>query len=339
LLIPTILLAVSGGTACLDPHSRLSSNPGTFTEFPLTRPLPSRGSDYITQGPDGNLWFTEDCYIARITPDGTLTEFGLASFCATQIVSGVDGNLWFINGHDDFVTNVTTQGVIDQFPLIQSEPPGGLPQLRFIGLASGNDGALWMTSTSAPAVSDLIPDLIARIALDGNVSLFTLKPFSYPQGITSGPDGNLWFAELGDGTGDGVSQIGTISQLGQIRQFALPNTLFYPRRIAVGPDRALWFTCNQGTDAIGRITVNGDITAFPLADGIGPAGITAGPDNNMWFVETSGNALARITPAGEVTEFLLPTPGAAPLDITTGPDGNLWFTESAGDKVGRFVPP
>src|SRR5690242_13241589 len=33
----------------------------------------------ITRGADGNLWFTEDNALGRITPSGTVTEFSLAA--------------------------------------------------------------------------------------------------------------------------------------------------------------------------------------------------------------------------------------------------------------------
>jgi virginiamycin B lyase len=49
----------------------------TFNEFPL----PMRNSDafFITLGPNGNLWFTEQApgRIGQITTDGTVTEFAL----------------------------------------------------------------------------------------------------------------------------------------------------------------------------------------------------------------------------------------------------------------------
>src|SRR5262249_30279546 len=56
----------------------------------------------ITNGPDGNVWFTElrfaDPGIGRITPTGVITEFktGITSHSQpARIVSGPDGNLWF----------------------------------------------------------------------------------------------------------------------------------------------------------------------------------------------------------------------------------------------------
>ncbi|MCA1697069.1 MAG: hypothetical protein LC749_21425, partial [Actinobacteria bacterium] len=53
--------------------------------------------------------------------------------------------------------------------------------------------------------------------------------------------------------------------------------------------------------------------------------LTRGSDGNLWFTERSG--VGRLTPAGQVTDFVLPEGGSVSR-ITAGPDGKLWFTES-----------
>ncbi|HEV2237574.1 MAG TPA: Virginiamycin B lyase, partial [Ktedonobacterales bacterium] len=69
----------------------------------------------------------------------------------------------------------------------------------------------------------------------------------------------------------------------------------------MGPDGALWFTT---PDAIGRITLSGTITYFPLPMTIGDAqGITSGPDGALWFAEVTGDAIGRLTPSGQFSEY------------------------------------
>src|SRR5262249_57250778 len=82
---------------------------GQITEFTdgLT---PNNGPNRITDGPDGNLWFTEaargspqTAKIGRITPSGVITEFsdGLTPNSGlVAITSGADGNLWFAEMND-----------------------------------------------------------------------------------------------------------------------------------------------------------------------------------------------------------------------------------------------
>jgi streptogramin lyase len=191
--------------------------------------------------------------------------------------------------------------------------------------------------TSASEI--FIDDLLIMGGSSPQTGLLSIKEFVIPTsnggpiGITSGPDGNVWFAEQ-----DG-NKIGRITTSGVITEFSLPAAGSSPQRITAGPDGTLWFTERSG-NRIGRITTNGLITEFtvPTADSE-PWGITAGPDGNLWFTEWTGNQIGRMTTEGVVTEFSIPTPGSSPFEITTGPDGNLWFTEASGgvDKIGRIT--
>jgi virginiamycin B lyase len=63
---------------------------GSITEFAI--PTAGANPQGIIAGPDGNLWFTEQTQIARITPQGVITEFGSGS--GKKITVGPDGNLW-----------------------------------------------------------------------------------------------------------------------------------------------------------------------------------------------------------------------------------------------------
>jgi len=135
-----------------------------------------------------------------------------------------------------------------------------------------------------------------------------------------------------------------------VEYFDVPTANSFPDTIAAGPLGDLWFTENDAS-RIGRIDANHVITEFPLPGPAhrSPAVITAGPDNNLWFTELEG-AIGRITPSGDITEFILPTELARPLAITAGPDGNLWFTQVGlssaatgvrgviGGSIGRITP-
>jgi virginiamycin B lyase len=149
-------------------------------------------------------------------------------------------------------------------------------------------------------------------------------------GITSGPDGNLWFTLVDD-------QIGRITPAGQVTVFPIPHSTSGPSRITSGPDGNLWFTYAQDLQ-IGRMTPTGLVTVFPYgADHSSAAGeITGAPDGNVWFTEVE--KIGRITPAGQVTEFSVPTPASQVASMTPGPDGNLWFSETAGRAIGRITP-
>jgi streptogramin lyase len=69
-----------------------------------------------------------------------------------------------------------------------------------------------------------------------------------------------------------------------------------------------------------------------------PIAITAGPDGNLWFTDCGTNAIGKITPSGEITEFVVNPDISYPWGITTGPDGNLWFTDCGTNAIGKITP-
>ena len=63
-------------------------------------PTPNTLTRYITAGPDGALWFTENVdgggQVGRITTTGVVTEYGNnAGSVFYFITPGPDGALWF----------------------------------------------------------------------------------------------------------------------------------------------------------------------------------------------------------------------------------------------------
>jgi streptogramin lyase len=186
-----------------------------------------------------------------------------------------------------------------------------------------------MLSAFAACLSIVVTLVCAPGALAGAITEFPIPTaISGPNGITAGPDGNLWFTEEGT--------IGRITPSGTITEFPIPTARSAAHGITAGPDGNLWFTDNYGK--IWRITPSGTITEFPFSTaGSDPYGITAGPDGNLWFTEYTHEKIGRITPSDTITEFPIPTANSNPTEITAGPDGNLWFTEFDAGKIGRIT--
>jgi streptogramin lyase len=168
----------------------------------------------------------------------------------------------------------------------------------------------------------------------GTVTEFSLYTAgANPNGITVGPDGNIWFTETD------ANKIGVlVLPYGYVNEYTLPSPASDPSGIVAGPDGYLWFG-ELAFGRVGRITPSGSITEFPTPSGNGTYDFTVGPDGNIWFTETLGNNVCRIVPlTGVISEFVVPTQGSAPIDITAGPDGNIWFTEGSANKIGRITP-
>lgn len=197
-------------------------------------------------------------------------------------------------------------GAINEFPLgVESR-----------GVAAGPDGTMWF--------SDRFGSRIGRITATGTVSYDSIpRPqdtgdFSPgPSALAVGPDGNLWFAEFY------FPVIGRMTPAGAVTLFDIPSGNFAESLIA-GPDQSMWFST---TDAIGHVTMTGDVTEYPSAS-LTISDITAGPDGNVWFTDFGNDNVGRITPSGAIKEY--PTSGGAPLAIAAGPDGNIWYSTDDG---------
>jgi streptogramin lyase len=251
---------------------------------------------------------------------GGITEFPLGESltAVSAITSGPDGNLWVALPNARTIDRITTGGTITEFKLTSASASGQLIQ----SITTGPDGALWFTEAG-------VGGSIGRISTDGQVTEFPLPQAgsnsigsgSDPEGIVAGPDGNLWFTETIGRTVDRISPSGQLT--------VFPTGVSDPEGITVGSDGALWFA---GSDAIGRISTDGQVTEFP-APASGGA-IAAGPDGALWFSESG--KIGRISTDGQVTEFTISS-GPSPIGaITAGPDGALWFTETDNNTVGRI---
>ncbi len=118
-------------------------------------------------------------------------------------------------------------------------------------------------------------------------------------------------------------KIGEVTAGGSITEYPIPSQEYIsgsPQGITVGADGNLWFTTYS---YIGRMTLSGAFTFFPITRYNYAYDITPGPDGNIWFTEVGG-IVGYVTPAGAVTEFSIGS-GIEPEYITAGP-GGLWFT-------------
>jgi streptogramin lyase len=115
----------------------------------------------LTAGPDGNVWFTAQHSIGRVTPEGQITQFteclNYSQFFseAIGIVPGAEGNLWFTSvtsrelpsmGEPPTIGRITPSGAITMFKAgIGPEPHT---------IVAGPDGKIWFAGGA---------DQIARI--------------------------------------------------------------------------------------------------------------------------------------------------------------------------------
>jgi streptogramin lyase len=315
-------LALSAGVAVAAPAARLK-------QFRV--PTADSSPRAITNGSDGNRWFTEGteftaapAKIARITPAGVITEFAPdvadgCNFCIITDIAQGPGGILYITSNDPTLMrfNVATQSF---------QTPVQMPNTSALG------GNLAVSATDV-WITDFNNDVVWRYHLSDGV--FTSFLVSDPADVAVDVAGNAWFTQPGDVNAPGTSNIGRIdAATGAVT--TTPTTdgsiTVAPRSITVASDGQVWFTARFTPQAVGRLDPsNNSVTLFPVTN-TGPSGIAASPAGTVWFTqETRGNA-ASITNAGVITEGKA-VKGSGPFGITVAPNGDPWYTMMAANKI------
>ncbi|MFF7994787.1 hypothetical protein ACFZDG_34075 [Kitasatospora xanthocidica] len=247
------------------------------------------------------------------TADSVITLPGNAA--AESLVLAPDGALWVAERDVGGVARIDPAGTITQHRL-------SIGWDHLSGIARAGDGTVWFITTSH----------IGRLRPDGRI---TRANFGYPGGITVGPDGAAWFT-TSSGSDPAIGRADAAT--GELSMVAvLPSAIGLPGGITTGPDHAMWFSQvakEQGSsDGIGRLSIEGVYTSWPLPPGTAPRSITVGPDGALWFAQRGG--IGRITVRGEVSYFPVPQ-DERPNCVVAGPEGAVWFTTAT--KVGRLTP-
>ncbi|MGH7685592.1 MAG: virginiamycin B lyase family protein [Candidatus Dormibacteria bacterium] len=227
---------------------------GTITEFPATS-----GSQGMTTGPDGAIWYCGGSGIVRLTTTGVESDFATASSGCTEVVTGADGNLWYTS-YGGVVGRLSPSGNDTEFSIANDGY-----------IAPGPDGNLWVSEAFSGTFGQ--DGTLRRIAPDGSVTDFPVTGASPTccgqQIITAGPDGNMWYA-------------GVVStpQLGVFRNVICrlvistgSDTCFHsmvPPSVGVvslvsGPNNSIWYSFGgngNGPAGVARMTTDGTIASL-----------------------------------------------------------------------------
>lgn len=156
-------------------------------------------------------------------------------------------------------------------------------------MTAGPNNSLWITDVDAHgyAIRQLTLDPTTDVVT--GMTTHTPPTGSYPENITTGPDGNLWFADANNQAIDKMTPSGIIT--------AYPVSSGSPYAVTTGPDGAMWFTATPyigSTEYVDHVTTSGSMTEYAVpTTGADVRGITSGPDNAIWFTELSGGKIGR----------------------------------------------
>ena len=320
---------LAGGLALSLGSAAIAAPVGALKQFRV--PRANSQPRAITNGSDGNRWFTEGtdftgapAKIARITSSGDITEFAPdaadgCNFCIITDIAQGPGGILYITSNDPTLMrfNVATQSF---------ETPVQMPNTNALG------GNLAVSATDV-WITDFNNDAVWRYRIaSGN---FTSSPVSDPGDVAVDAVGNAWFTQPGDVNAPGTSNIGRIDAATGVVTLTPTtdgSTTVAPRDITVASDGQVWFTARFTPQAVGRLNPSTNTVTLFLVTNTGPSGIAASSDGSVWFAqETKGNA-ARITNAGVITEGKA-VKGSGPFGITVAANGDPWYTMMAANKI------
>ena len=151
-----------------------------------------------------------------------------------------------------------------------------------------------------------------------------------PFGITTGPDGNLWFTELNAASVDAIADNDSGFQAHSVSSNGFSQTY----GISEGPDGTLWFG-DDGTALIGSMTTAGTLTTYAQQTAAESAFPIAGLDGRVWFGESAGATIGAITPGNATPAEFPVSNGSGPLGDAIGSNAQVWFgLQSTGGGYG-----
>jgi streptogramin lyase len=308
-----IRLLVATGAILLAP-SLAGAAPAITGDFTLTGV-----TNYVAQGPDGNVWVTENDPLtnedvamipANARDDSGIREFDLPGVSSPGgIVTGPDGRtLWVIDG-----SSVASFSPSDPVGTARATAVAGIGTPR--SLVVGPDRRLWTASG----------DQAIRIdPSDGSSVGFRVRDMA-ANDIAVGGDGNLWIA---DGTGrvDGVRPDGT--------PLTPVDTGGMVQGVIGGPnDQLAYGNPGNSPEQVGLIAIGNPTPLKIDRPSIDPTDLVFAQDGAYWMTNFGGNSLSRMTTDGRITD--LPGLSSGPRRIATGPNGTLWVSLEQGRRVAR----
>ena len=219
-------------------------------------------------------------------------------------------NVWFVGEDYPYGVSAITRVTMNQ--KVTSH------QITTLGtsITAGSDQNLWVTGLNDGIVARVTP---AGVETDFSVT----TPDESLSGISSGPDGALWFTECSNSNPSGLGRIDTAG-----------SYTFFPvgcqNVVTGGPDGNIWY--GNGTSMYNMTPQGVFIGQYPVGlpnfDGV-----TTGTDGALWLVGGGINSVdsqvIRVTMSGTVTKYPNPHTNHQLLSIAAAPDGILWMYDQA----------
>ena len=305
-----------------------------FTSLPASRSGPAG----ITVAADGTVWFTEfyGNAVGRLDPaTGAIHLYALSTPNSKPrgIMLASDGSVWITEYGSDRLGQLDLKiGAIFELDL----PAGSGPW----ALARAPGGGLWFTERDANA--------IGHIDANDTITRYAIAPPSgapnrtaQPLGLTSEPDGTIWFAESGFGS------IGRREPDGKFSIFyPTDDSEGYPVDVTTAPDGKIWYVTDE--DAVGRLFDKPSPLRFPAAplsflrlsystDQDQMSELAFSADGTLWVAGSQTQTIDALRADGTVRRIPLPGHSSAPI-LVVASGATLWIAEPGRNAIARRAP-
>ncbi|TMG40037.1 MAG: lyase [Chloroflexi bacterium] len=318
-------LATSSATAAAPDIAGTSPSPGAtpssaefvLQEFPVTR---GQGPHDVAPAADGGVWYTAQLsgelgWLDPRTGQTRAVKLGPGS-APHGVIVGPDGAPWITDGGQNAIVRVDPKtNEVKRFPLPQTFAAVSLNTAAF-----DRDGILWFTG-QAGSYGRLDPRT-------GELRMFGAPRGAGPYGITSCPDGNVYFASL---AGSYVGRIDRASGAATVLQPPTPNQ--GARRVWCDSRSRVW-VAEWNVGQLGLYDPASGWKEWKLP-GARPMAYAVFVDDAdiVWVTEWTASAIVRFDPATETfSSRPLSSPNANVRQVLGRP-GEMWGAESGIDKL------
>jgi virginiamycin B lyase len=275
----------------------------------------------VAPAPDGTIWYTAQgsSQLGRLDPSsGRTHNIALGQGSAPHgVIVGPDGAPWITDGGLNAIVRVDpVTEKVQVFPLPQNNSYANLNTATF-----DHSGVMWFTGQSG-IYGRLDPAV-------GKVEVFKAPGGPGPYGITTTPNGSIYYASL---AGNHIAHIDSKTRNASMIQPPTENQ--GARRIWSDWQGRLWVSeWNAGKMALYNPTTSKWQEWRMPGTSPMPYAIYVDDKNMVWLSDFGANAIVRFDPTKEKFDvFPLPSAGANVRQILGRP-GEIWGAESGVDKL------
>jgi virginiamycin B lyase len=275
----------------------------------------------VAPAPDGKVFYTAQSQGALGILDpktGKTTQISLGKDAAPHgVIVGPDRAAWVTEGGQNAIARVDpATKAVKLFPLPENFPNANLNTATF-----DRKGILWFTGQNG---------VYGRVdPATGKVDAWKAPKGVGPYGITTTPNGDVWYASL---AGDHIAKIDTVS--GDALMVQPPKPGVGPRRIWSDSKGLLWVSF-WNTGEVGRFDPGAKtwkVWSLPIIKE-GCYAVFVDDKDKVWLSDWPGNALVRFDPTTEKFESFPSNRKRSDVRQILGRPGEVWAAESGTDRL------